>query len=158
MLGGDRSSNETAVWYGMFKRMMGRDGLRLRMKEKRLYPLCHHREEQQWTWYINLSFSQRNSCRQLSLKEWTKVETRRAKERPRMSIAVRKETDKEETKANPTYNFWEGACVWYITQKWTQRLIQVLLIGNTRWGDVSSYCWPLIRPSLLISMKSMLWR
>ena len=82
------SKKQQLIWRCL-KRMMGRDGLRFADEGEATLALFAIAEEQQWTWYENLSFSQRNSCRPdcLSKENEAKSWLRRAKSKPRMSYS-----------------------------------------------------------------------
>ena len=78
----------------MFKRMMGRDGLRFADEGEATLALFAIAEEQQWTWYETYLPAKETAVEQIvspkRMKQ--KVGSRQSQEQPRMSYSRQEET------------------------------------------------------------------
>ena len=77
----------------MFKRMMGRDGLRFADEGEATLALFAIAEEQQWTWYETYLLAKETAVEQIvSPKRMKQKLAQASQEQPACPIAVREET------------------------------------------------------------------
>ena len=90
----------------MFKRMMGRDGLRFADEGEATLSLFAIAEEQQWTWYETYLLAKETAVdRIVSPKRMKQKLAQASQEQPRMSYSRQEETILREAKAKSSLQF-----------------------------------------------------